>query len=205
MENVELLPGIHTELLGEQELHLNMCVCWATDTLRFICYSSKHYLTNTKALTLLPNLWVAFSSSAKWSEEYIHHKAAVRLDYMSHSVMDRVYHVPQGHGHMWTHQIHRAPGSFKLAATVTVTFLYQVQPTWFQLTLGLKQPIQSALFIEGNKWAQFLLHSGSAISKAMAGLVFCTCSVPRSNALADGIPLPSGPTLRIRERGWFFF
>lgn len=124
MENVELLPGIHTELLGEQELHLNMCVCWATDTLRFICYSSKHFLTNTKALTLLPNLWVAFSSSAKWSEEYIHHKAAIRLDYMSHSVMDRVYHVPQGHGHMWTHQIHRAPGSFKLAATVTVSYIF---------------------------------------------------------------------------------
>lgn len=30
----------------------------------------------------------------------------------------------------------------KLAATMTFTFWYQVQATWFQFTLGFKQPIQ---------------------------------------------------------------
>ena len=41
MENVELTPGIHTQLLYEQAINLCVCVCVcvATDVLKFILYS----------------------------------------------------------------------------------------------------------------------------------------------------------------------
>lgn len=61
----------------------------------------------------------------------------------------------------------------KLAATITFTFLHQVQPTWFQFTLGLKQSLQVSFiylmkhtntlfitfrvcYIQSNGWVGFL-------------------------------------------------
>lgn len=49
----------------------------------------------------------------------------------------------------------------------------------------------------------FLLHSGSVRSKAMAGLIFCSHSALRSKALADGNPLLLASYLE-KGRGGFF-
>lgn len=89
----------------------------------------------------------------------------------------------------------------KLAAATAFTCTYQVQPTWFRFTLGLKQPFQvSFIYLMKHMNTTFIAFRVCYIqSNGWAGFLFP--SPPRSNALADGTALTSGPPCRIEERG----
>lgn len=81
---------------------------------------------------------------------------------------------------------------------ITVTFLYRVQPTGFQFTLGLKQPLQVSFLYLMRHMNTIVIAFGVCYSQShgWAGFLF---EMPRDpSALADGTALPAGPALRTR-------
>ena len=155
----------------------NQLVCACVCVKPLMCWSLLFYSIITwlilRHLSCYLN-WVLFSFSAYCSADYVCPQGCFRPEDVSRGITVRWY--PVSHWAMVTSVdiIHTEPlDHSNLAAAITVTFWYQVQPTWFQFTLGLNQPIQVSFiylmkhmntvfitfrvcYIQNNGWVGFL-------------------------------------------------
>lgn len=175
-----------------------VCACEATDVLEVYFYSIITWLI-LRHLSCYLN-WVLSSFSASWNADYVCPQCCFRLEYVSHSITAGWYPV----SHRVTVTLEDLMHTELLdpstsAATTTFTLLVPSAANLVSVHFGFEAtyPSQLYLLMKHMNTVFITFRVCSIQNNGWVGFLFPFCT--RSSELADGTPLSSGPTLKIRK------